>query len=378
MPHGQSAASNTHSSSAPVAEKMKEYITWAARLIQAAKSEVGKDIFDQDEMVNLIFVALVGGGNILAEGMPGLAKTRTIKSISQATGLSTKRIQFTADLQPIDLTGSEVLDRKSNEWKFRPGPLFAQLVLADEVNRASDKTQSGLLEAMEEGQVTVDGETRSLPRPYHVMATQNPVDQGGTNKLPEAQADRFMLKAKFKYASRDAEVKIALSQSSTEADIGEMIEAHERFKQGDDSLGADMTTRKNPKGALKAQAVMTPQELIIIQDIARILPVSNEVAEKAVDLVRALRPEDSKDEFISRNVMAGPSPRSEISFLLAAKALVIAEKFNKNGALSPDARDIARLALPVLEHRMIMRPDREQGVEAEDVIKYVVKQMHLT
>jgi len=362
--------------------QMLKHIAWASERLQAAKGEVLKDIFDQDEMVTLILTAMVGGGNILAEGMPGLAKTRTIRSISQATGLSTKRIQFTADLQPIDLTGSEVMDKKTGDWGFRPGPLFAQLVLADEVNRASEKTQSGLLEAMEEKQVTVDGVTRVLPKPYIVMATQNPVDQGGTNKLPEAQADRFMLKIVFKYASAPAEKKIALTQTSTEANIDQLIEMNEQFKQlNSKNADKDVTATADPDSSLKAQTVMSPQDLFIMQKIARKLPVDQAVVDAAVNIVRALRPgeNDVRDEFVENNVEAGPSPRSEIAFLLAAKALVLVDNFNKTGGtlVAPTTKDIARLAAPILGHRLIMKPTKDQDVGPEDVIKHVLKKLQL-
>lgn len=380
MSHEQDLASvKGKALSAEQAQKMAKHIQWASERLQAAKGEILKDIFDQDEMVTLILTAMVGAGNILAEGMPGLAKTRTIRSVSQATGLSTKRIQFTADLQPVDVTGSEVMDRKTGEWGFRPGPLFAQLVLADEVNRASEKTQSGLLEAMEEKQVTVDGVTRPLPKPYHVMATQNPVDQGGTNKLPEAQADRFLLKVTFNYASRNAEKKIALMQSSTAADIDQLMATHQQYLSTPTAQN-DVTLIEDPDSTLKAQAVMNPQELVIMQKIARSLPIDDDVANAAVDLVRALRPgPDNKDDFINRNVEAGPSPRSEIAFLLAAKALVLVEQFSKsNGTLiAPTTKDIARLAAPVLQHRLMMKPTKDQDVGPVQVIEHVLKKLQL-
>lgn len=361
--------------------ELKQRIAWASDYLQQAKAEVLKDIFGQDDMVNIIFTTMVAGGNVLAEGMPGLAKTRTIRSLGRTTGLTDKRIQFTPDLQPIDITGSELVNKRTQEWELRKGPVFAQLLLADEINRASEKTQAGMLEAMEEKRVTIDGTTHDLPVPFIVMATQNPVDQGGTNKLPEAQADRFLMKALFNYASYEAEKKMAISQTSTGIDIDLMMEYLEIFeKTGDPEY--DITKMSDSETSLKAQKILSPQIVFAMQKIARKIPISDSIADAAVKLARALRPDDeTADQFVKDNLKAGPSPRSEIGILLAAKALVLTKTFSSsNGKLStPTVKDIIDLAIPVMGHRLMMKPSRpDPDITSTDVIKHVLSRLDLS
>lgn len=351
-------------------------VEWASERLRAAKGEILKDIIDQDQMVEDSLTTMAAGGNILAEGLPGLAKTLTIKSIARATGLATKRIQFTPDLQPIDLTGSEVLNKKENIWELRHGPLFAQLVLADEINRAGAKTQAATLEAMEEKQVTIDGTTHALPRPFHLMATQNPVDQDGTSPITEAQADRFLMKVIFNYASRNAEILIALSASSTKDNMDLIFDYMKKFEETGDPQ-YDLTRLKDPDRQISAQQAFTAQHLIAIQKLARSLPVPEEtVAAKAIDIVRALRPTpDNQDRIINENVEIGPSPRAEIAFLLAAKAKVLMSGYANHGQIAPVTNDLVSLMDPVLQHRIKLRYDAKKTVN--EVLDHVRNKLQL-
>lgn len=346
-------------------------VEWASERLRAAKNEISKDVWNQDHMIEMILATMVAGGNVLAQGLPGLAKTLTVKAVARATGLDFKRIQFTPDLQPIDLTGAEILDKKDNTWQFRPGPLFGQLILADEINRAGQKTQSAMLEAMEEKQITVDGTTRVLPRPYHVLATQNPVDQEGTSPLPEAQADRFMTKLIFTYPNRDADVKIMQSSSSTDADIEELFSLRDQFAASGNAE-FDLTKIADPDRQSRVQQAFTAHDLIIMQKIARRLPLSDSVVSTAVNAIRMLRPtEDNNDAFIKRNVEFGPSPRALIAFALVAKAKALIDGRIEHGQLAPRKEDILNLLEPVLQHRMALKYNREQGVEFEQVFDHV-------
>ncbi len=358
------------------AAKLMEHVKWASERLRNAKSEIAKDVWNQDYMIEMILATLVAGGNVLAEGMPGLAKTLTVKAVARASGLDFKRIQFTPDLQPIDLTGSEVLNKQDGTWSFRPGPLFGQMILADEINRAGQKTQSAMLEAMEEKQITVDGTTRVLSRPFHVLATQNPVDQDGTSPLPEAQADRFMTKLIFTYPDRDADKKIMLSSSSTDTNIEELFSLRDQFNAtGHEQF--DLSRLPDADRQSRVQQAFTAHDLIIMQKIARHLPLSESVTNTAIDIVRALRPENNDDKFIQKNVKFGPSPRALIAFGLMAKAKALIDGRIEDGQLAPRKDDIIDLMEPILQHRMALSFQKDRNVEFAQVFDHVRNKLKL-
>lgn len=356
------------------ARKMAERIEWASERLRRVKEEVSKDVWDQDYIVSMALTTMVAGGHILSEGLPGLAKTLMIKSIAQATGLDFKRIQFTPDLMPADLTGIEMRDNATNEFKFVQGPLFGQLILADEINRAGPKTQSAMLEAMEEKQITAAGKTHTLRRPFLVMATQNPIDQGGTSPLPEAQSDRFLTKLSVDYPGVDAEKKIMTSATGTSADVEELFSLKEKFEQTGEAR-YDFTNSIDKDRACKAEKVLTAMDLMIIQAIARKLPLSEKVVNKAVSLVRSARPQGSSDKMVTENVSWGPGPRALIAFGLVAKAKALMDGHSlKNGVLAPDESIILDIAKPVLEHRMGIRGYNE-GTSFDQVLKHLTQKL---
>lgn len=375
MSHDPTQPSGT-SLSKDDAAKLMEHVKWASERLRNAKGEIAKDVWNQDRMIEMILATLVAGGNVLAEGMPGLAKTLTVKAVARASGLDFKRIQFTPDLQPIDLTGSEVLNKQDNSWAFRPGPLFGQMILADEINRAGQKTQSAMLEAMEEKQITVDGTTRVLSRPFHVLATQNPVDQDGTSPLPEAQADRFMTKLIFTYPDRDADKKIMLSSSGTDANIDDLFSLRDQFNATSDAQ-FDLTRLPDPDRQSRVQQAFTAHDLIIMQKIARHLPLSESVVNTAVDVIRMLRPQSNDDKFIQKNVAFGPSPRALIAFALVAKAKALIDGRIENGQLAPRKEDIIDIMEPVLQHRMALHFQKDKDVEFKQVFDHVRTKLKL-
>lgn len=358
------------------ARKMAERIEWASDRLRNVKAEVSKDVWDQDYVIDMALTTMVAGGHILSEGLPGLAKTLLIKSIAKATGLDFKRIQFTNDMTPSDLTGIEFQDRQTGEWKLAKGPLFGQLVLADEINRAGPKTQSAMLEAMEEKQITVNGVTHVLRRPFLVMATQNPIDQGGTSPLPEAQSDRFLIKLNVDYPGAEAEKKIMTAATGTKADIDEMIRLRDLFNATNDPQH-DFTLIADKDKEPQAQAVLNAMDLMIIQAIAKKLPLSEGVVQTAVDLVRNARPQISQDSFIRKNVSWGPGPRALIAFGLVAKAKALIDgRPLEGGRLAPRKEDIFEIATPVLQHRMgINTYGGDEDITFTKVLKHLAPQV---
>lgn len=368
-------ATQTQSGNPQSTAQFADRVKWASERLQAAHKEAATVILDQDYMIEMILATMVAGGNMLAEGMPGLAKTLTVKTIARISGLDFKRIQFTPDLQPIDLTGSDVLNKKDNSWEFRKGPLFGQLVLADEINRAGQKTQSAMLEAMEEKQITVDGTTYTLPRPFHVMATQNPVDQDGTSPLPEAQSDRFMTKLVFEYPNRAADKQIMAMASGTDANIEDMFRLRDQFKLTAASA-SDLTLQKDSDRASPVVQIFDAQDLIIMQKMARSLPLSESATNTAVDIIRALRPGPQSSKFINDNVAFGPSPRALIAFALVAKARALMDGRIESGHLSLTKHDILEIAEPVLAHRMAIKHS-SRNVTFKDVMTHVKQELKL-
>jgi len=300
-----------------------------------AKSALADIIFGQDETISLTLVTLAAGSHGLLVGAPGLAKTLLVTSIADLIGLSAKRIQFTPDLMPGDVLGSEVLEESENghrEFRFIPGPIFCQLLMADEINRASPRTQSALLQAMQEHHVTIAGKRYDLPEPFHVLATQNPIEQEGTYPLPEAQLDRFLLQINISYPNLEAEKKMLASTTSDQ------------------------------QSAVKA--VITPEQLQEIQQLVRTMPISERVTDTILSLVRSARPGPEASTKVNSLVDWGPGPRASQALSLAARALALIE-----GRTAPSLEDVERLAAPVLRHRMALSfSARAERLSIEDFI----------
>jgi MoxR-like ATPase len=287
--------------------------------IAAARGSIGSVIFGQAQVVEETLVTLLSGGHGLLVGVPGLAKTKLVETLGTVLGLNARRVQFTPDLMPADILGSEILEESADHrrsFRFVHGPIFAQLLMADEINRASPRTQSALLQAMQEQHVSVAGERYDLPQPFHVLATQNPLEQEGTYPLPEAQLDRFLMQIDVLYPERSAEKRILIETT------------------GDREV------------ALKV--AMTADELMATQRLVRRLPVGDSIVESILDLVRGARPGEG-DPAITQHVAWGPGPRAAQALMLATRARALVD-----GRLSPSRDDVAALATPVLKHRMAL------------------------
>ncbi len=305
--------------------------------IGKARAAIGAVIFGQDEVVEQALVTLLAGGHGLLVGVPGLAKTRLVETLGKTLGLAEQRVQFTPDLLPADIIGSEVLEEgadRSRHFRFIKGPIFAQLLMADEINRASPRTQSALLQAMQEHHVSVAGKRYDLPKPFHVLATQNPLEQEGTYPLPEAQLDRFLMQIDVHYPDRASERRVLL-----------------------ETTGDAVAT---PTQALNAG------ELESIQRLVRRLPVGDAVVDAILDLVRAARP-DSGYPAIAPHVAWGPGPRAAQALMLATRARALA-----TGRLAPSLDDVAALAAPVLRHRMALNFAARRDMNVEDIIRKLI------
>ena len=288
-------------------------------IVGRARDAIQAVIFGQEKVVDLALVTILSGGHGLLVGVPGLAKTKLVETLGTVLGLDARRVQFTPDLMPSDILGSEILDENADRrrsFRFVKGPIFAQLLMADEINRASPRTQSALLQAMQEHHVSVGGERHDLPRPFHVLATQNPIEQEGTYPLPEAQLDRFLLEIDIGYPDRAAERRILI-----------------------ETTGAD---------DYRPQAVMGGDALLNAQRLVRRLPVGDSVVEAILDLVRAGRPEDGQRD-VTDKLLWGPGPRASQALMLAVRARALIE-----GRLAPSIDDVVTLAEPVLKHRMAL------------------------
>lgn len=297
------------------------------------KQEIAKIIVGQEEVVNQIVLSIFSGGHALLVGVPGLAKTLMVNTISQALGLDFKRIQFTPDLMPSDILGSEILDETRN-FKFIKGPIFSNIILADEINRTPPKTQAALLEAMQEKSVTVAGHHYKLELPFFVLATQNPIEQEGTYPLPEAQLDRFMFAIKLDYPSFAEEVQVVKSTTS------------------------DFDVKVNP--------LFTAQQIIDFQHLIRRIPVTDNVIEYAVTLVSKTRPDNIlATDFIKNYIDWGAGPRASQNLILAAKTQAAL-----NGKFSPDIEDVQAVATGILRHRIIKNYKADaEGITEEMIIK---------
>jgi len=308
----------------------------ASEKLRTARENIGSVVYGQDKVIELAISAILSGGHALLVGVPGLAKTLLVETLGTVLGLEDKRVQFTPDLMPGDILGSEVLEETAKgkrEFRFIPGPVFTQLLMADEINRASPRTQSALLQAMQERFVTIAGVRHDLPKPFHVLATQNPIEQEGTYPLPEAQLDRFLLRIDVDFPTRDTERDILVR-----------------------TTGADQATAKK---------AITPKQLIEMQALVRKLPVGENVLNAILTLVRNARPAQTEIDSIRDQVSWGPGPRAGQALMLATRARALID-----GRLSPSIDDVLELAGPVLSHRMALNfAARADGQTVDSVIE---------
>ena len=313
---------------------MSQQIEDLQEKIQDVKDEVSKKIVGQEDIIELLLVSMVCDGNALLESNPGLAKTMMVRSIADVTDMSFSRIQNTPDLMPSDVTGTEVIRESAEgdkEFIFEKGPIFANVVLADEINRATPKTQASFLEAMEEEQVTASGKTYDLPRPFFVLATQNPIDQEGTYPLPEAQKDRFMMKLTVGYPEREEEAEI--------------VDRYTRQWEDD----------------IELEKVLTGEEMLRAQEMVRDIPVADDIRDRAIEIVADTR-EDEDIEF-------GASPRASLSLVLGGKGMAFLR-----GRNYVSEEDLEEMAVPVLRHRIVVdfRAERD-GITAEQAVRNLLE-----
>jgi MoxR-like ATPase len=303
--------------------------------LSRVKAAVGEVIFGQPEVVEQVLITIISGGHVLLVGVPGLGKTRLVETLGTVLGLDEGRVQFTPDLMPADILGSEVLEEAEGgrrAFRFIKGPIFCQLLMADEINRASPRTQSALLQAMQERKVAVAGQSHPLPGPFHVLATQNPIEQEGTYPLPEAQLDRFLLEVNVGYPDEDAERQMLLATTGAQD--------------------------------AKARPAITAAELMAAQALIRRIPVGEQVLDAILKLVRGARPETGSLEAVRKHLAWGPGPRAAQALMLATRARAVLD-----GRLAPSVEDVVALADPVLRHRMALNfSARADGVQLSDVI----------
>ena len=323
--------------SAPTKDLLAD-IEGLGQRLQLVRERIGRVIFGQREVVDQALITLLAGGHALLIGVPGLAKTKLVETLGIVLGLADKRIQCTPDLMPADILGAEVLEESDagrRSFRFIQGPVFCQVLMADEINRASPRTQSALLQAMQEGRVSVAGQYHPLPRPFHVLATQNPIEQEGTYPLPEAQLDRFLLQIDVDYPDLEAERQMLLATTGVTED--------------------------------KPVEAMGAAELLAAQRLVRRIPVGESVVEAILALVRAGRP-DSASSDVKRHVAWGPGPRASQALMLATRARALID-----GRLSPSVDDVIALAPPVLRHRMALNfAARADGITMPQVIERLI------
>jgi len=308
--------------------------------IQDVRETTGTVIFGQERVTDLALITLLSGGHALLIGVPGVAKTSLVETLGAVLGLDNKRIQFTPDLMPSDIIGSEVLEEEAGgrrSFRFVKGPIFTQLLMADEINRASPKTQSALLQAMQENHVTTAGVRHDVPRPFHVLATQNPLEQEGTYPLPEAQLDRFLLQIDMSYPDADAERRMLFATTGVE----------ER----------------------ELKTILSADELMLAQRLVRQLPVGDQVVDAILQLVRSARPGTGVDDTMDEMIAWGPGPRASQALMLAVRAKAMME-----GRLAPSVDDVVDLAEPVLKHRMALTfAARAEGVDMSDMMTRLIE-----
>jgi len=325
-------------------------IAWDEQEIAALTAKVGelkasmaRVIIGQEDVVNLLVTCLLAGGHALVEGVPGLGKTLLVKSLAQATDMQFRRVQFTPDLMPSDIVGTEILEEdqatRQRAFRFQPGPVFTQVLLADEINRAPPKTQSALLEAMQERSVTFAGQTHMLPRPFFVLATQNPIEQAGTYPLPEAQLDRFLLRIDVVYPTEDEEVL--------------------------------MVSRTTHAGLQDAEPVMDVATLLRLQQLVRDIEIGDHLVRYATRLVRATRPSETTVDAVKKHIGWGAGPRAGQALVLASKARAL-----MHGRLAVTRDDIGAMLLPVLAHRVLRNFEAEaDGIAIADVLQALQREI---
>ncbi len=309
-------------------------------LLQAVaevRTEIGRIIVGQERSIDLLIAAILSDGHVLIEGVPGVAKTLTAKLIARTINVGFSRIQFTPDLMPSDVIGTSIFNLKSNEFEFKEGPIFSNIVLIDEINRAPAKTQAALFEAMEERQITVDGKTRMLPPPFMVVATQNPVEQEGTYRLPEAQLDRFLFKIEVEYPTLDQETKLL----------------------------TDFHARKNVIDLNSVKAVLSATQIKAFREKVYGLHVEPNLIRYIAQLVNFTRNNAS--------LYLGASPRASLAILTASKAIAAMQG---RDFVTPD--DVKYVAVPVLQHRVMLTPDKEmEGLTAQQIIRQIIEQVEI-
>jgi MoxR-like ATPase len=325
---------------APSETQLIDRIEEIGAKIEAVRDTAASVIFGQDRVIELALITLLSGGHALLIGVPGLAKTSLVETLGGVLGLQNKRIQFTPDLMPSDIVGSEVLEESATgrrSFRFVQGPVFTQLLMADEINRASPKTQSALLQAMQEHHVTVAGVRHDVPRPFHVLATQNPLEQEGTYPLPEAQLDRFLLQIDVSYPDEAAERRMLFATTGVE----------------------DRTLK----------TILSADELMLAQRLVRQLPVGDQVVDAILKLVRSARPGTGIDQELEDLIAWGPGPRASQALMLAVRAKALID-----GRLAPSVDDVVELAEPVLKHRMALTfAARAEGMQMGDLVAKLVQ-----
>jgi MoxR-like ATPase len=316
-------------------EQMVAEAERAGALLARARAEIGRVIFGQERVIELVLAGVLAGGHVLLVGAPGLAKTKLVAALATVLGLDWGRVQFTPDLMPADIVGSEILDQDDagrRSFRFVPGPIFTRLLMADEINRASPRTQSALLQAMQEHQVTVAGQAYALPEPFHVLATQNPIEHEGAYPLPEAQLDRFLLQVDVPYPDAETERRILVETTG----LGEQTPS----------------------------AVLDAASLIALQHLVRRMPVGEKVLAAILELVRSARPGGSPDPRVNKHVAWGPGPRAGQALMLAVRARALLR-----GRLAPALDDVVALARPALVHRMALSfGARADGLDVEGLV----------
>ena len=320
-------------------EEVKKDFTIANKKLSSVKNEINNLVYGQNLVIDQILISILAEGHALIIGLPGLAKTRIVSFLSIILGFATKRVQFTPDLMPSDILGSEILEenaKSGKDFRFIEGPIFSQLLLADEINRASPRTQSALLQAMQEKKVTITGNTYDLPKPFHVLATQNPIDQEGTYPLPEAQLDRFLMNIRISYPDQSAERKILnLSNEKTDA---------------------------SPKN------VLSSNELLEIQNFVKDIPVGESVVQYILNIIKQSRPETSEVKSVKENVLWGPSPRASLALMTTCRAKAFLEN-----RYSPSVFDVQSLVKPILSHRLKLSISaKSENINVEEILDEVI------
>ena len=320
-------------------EEVKKDFTIANKKLSSVKNEINNLVYGQSHVIDQILISILAESHALIIGLPGLAKTRIVSFLSIILGFATKRVQFTPDLMPSDILGSEILEENTKtgkDFRFIEGPIFSQLLLADEINRASPRTQSALLQAMQEKKVTITGNTYDLPKPFHVLATQNPIDQEGTYPLPEAQLDRFLMNIRISYPDQSAERKI-LNLSNEKSDA-------------------------SPKN------ILSSNELLEIQNFIKAIPVGESVVQYILNIIKQSRPETSEIKSVKENILWGPSPRASLALMTTCRAKAFLEN-----RYSPSVFDVQSLVKPVLSHRLKLNiAAKAENVNIEEILNDVI------